>query len=202
MASKEKKVRREDKSAAAAYFKKASDNYDQMIAAFHASNWNAAATLAVQCAISSADAICVHENGVRSISQDHLDVCDLVKQIPFNDAAEKAKQLRKIIIRKNMVQYEYRSVRKSDADEMVKVTARFYPDAGTPHLQMGGGRRSGRDSALRNFEDKGTGDFSPRGSISGQKKNYSNKELKDPSPKSQEPKSLWDLRPGTCDLEA
>lgn len=97
-----------------------------MLAAFHASNWNAAATLAVQCAISSADAVCVHEKGIRSVSQDHLDVCDLVAKLPLKSAGEKGKQLRKVIARKNMVQYECRSMRKSDADEMVKVTARVY----------------------------------------------------------------------------
>ena len=64
MTAREKKVRQEDKSAASGYFKKASDNYDQMLAAFHASNWNAAATLAVQCVISSADAICVYRRQV------------------------------------------------------------------------------------------------------------------------------------------
>jgi len=126
MTAKDKRVRQEDKSAASEYLKKAADNYDQMLAAYNASNWNAAATLAVQCAISSADAICVHEKQVRSISQDHLDVCDLVAQLPFKDAGEKAKQIRKVIMRKNMVQYESRSVRKSDADDMVKVTTRVY----------------------------------------------------------------------------
>ena len=97
-----------------------------MLGAFHASNWNAAATLAVQCAISSADAICVHEKGVRSISQDHLDVCDLVARLSIKGADEKAKQIRKVIIRKNMVQYESRNVRKPDAEDMVKVTTRVY----------------------------------------------------------------------------
>ena len=63
---------------------------------------------------------------MRSISQDHLDVCDLVKQLPIKDSDEKSKQLRKVIIKKNVVQYESRSARKSDADEMVKVTTRFY----------------------------------------------------------------------------
>jgi len=82
--------------------------------------------LAVQCAIPSADAICVFEKGIRSVSQDHLDVCDLVAQLPFKDAGERAKQIRKVIMRKNMVQYESRSVHKSDADDMVKVTARVY----------------------------------------------------------------------------
>lgn len=126
MTAREGKVREESKSASADYLKKAADNYDQMLIAFHASNWNAAATLAVQCAISSADAICVYEKGIRSISQDHLDVCDLVANLPIGEADEKAKQLRKVIIRKNMVQYESRNVRKSDADEMVKCTTRFY----------------------------------------------------------------------------
>ena len=126
MTARETKIRQQSKSTAGDYLKKASDNYDQMLSAFHASNWNAAATLAVQCAISSADAICVFEKGVRSISQDHLDICELVANLPMEEANDKAKQLRKIIIRKNMVQYESRNVRKDDADEMVKVTTRFY----------------------------------------------------------------------------
>lgn len=126
MTAREMNVRQEDKTTASDYLKKATDNYDQMLAAFNASNWNAAATLAVQCAISSADAICVHEKGVRSVSQDHLDVCDLVAGLPLEGAQEKSKQLRKVIARKNLVQYECRSVHKADADEMVKVTARVY----------------------------------------------------------------------------
>ena len=126
MSARESKVKEVNRSAAVDYLKKASDNYEQMLAAFHASNWNAAATLAVQCAISSADAICVHEKGLRSISQDHLDVCDLVSKLTIDGAEEKSKQLRKVITRKNMVQYECRSVYKSDADDMVKVTTRVY----------------------------------------------------------------------------
>ncbi len=126
MTARETKVRKESKSSAVDYLRKASDNYDQMLAAFHASNWNAAATLAVQCAISSADAICVYEKGLRSISHDHLDVCDLVAKLPLESAREKGKQLRKVVARKNMVQYECRSMRESDADEMVKITVRVY----------------------------------------------------------------------------
>lgn len=126
MTAREIKIKEESKSAATDYLKKASDNYNQMLAAFQASNWNAAATLAVQCAISSADAICVHEKGVRSASQDHLDVCDLMAKLPLDGADEKAKQLRKVISRKNMVQYECRSVHKVDADDMVKIAARVY----------------------------------------------------------------------------
>ncbi|MDP3041347.1 MAG: HEPN domain-containing protein [Candidatus Omnitrophota bacterium] len=126
MTAREIKIRQEDRSQAVDYLKKATDNYEQMLAAFNASNWNAAATLAVQCAISSADAICVHEKGVRSVSQDHLDVCDLVADLPLDGAQEKSRQLRKVVARKNLVQYECRSVHKADADEMIKVTTRVY----------------------------------------------------------------------------
>ncbi|MFA5430705.1 MAG: hypothetical protein WC329_06075 [Candidatus Omnitrophota bacterium] len=126
MTAREIKIRQEGRAAASEYLKKATDNYEQMLAAFNASNWNAAATLAIQCAISSADAICVYGKGVRSISQDHFDVCDLVAGLPLDGAEEKSRQLRKIIARKNLVEYECRSINKSDADEMVKVTTRIY----------------------------------------------------------------------------
>lgn len=126
MTAHEIKIRQEDRSTASDYLKKASDNYEQMLVAFNASNWNAAATLAVQCAISSADAICVHEKGMRSISQDHFDVCDLVAGLQLEGTEEKSKQLRKVIARKNLVQYECRSVHNDEADDMVKITTRIY----------------------------------------------------------------------------
>jgi len=126
MTARETKIRQESRSAASDYLKKAADNYDQMLLAFNSENWNAAATLAVQCAISSADAVCVHYRGVRCVSRDHLDVCELVSLVALEDAGEKSKQLRKVIARKNMVQYESRSARRADADEIVKVTTRFY----------------------------------------------------------------------------
>lgn len=47
MTAREIRIRQEDKSAAVDYLKKAADNYEQMLDAFNASNWNAAATLAV-----------------------------------------------------------------------------------------------------------------------------------------------------------
>ena len=126
MVAREMKIREESKSSVNNYFKKALDNYDQMLEAFHAENWNATATLAVQCAISSADAICVFEQGVRSISPNHLDACELVAKLPIEESKEKAKQLRKVIARKNMVQYESRNANGTDARDMVKVTTRFY----------------------------------------------------------------------------
>ena len=97
-----------------------------MLTALEALNFNAAGTLALQCAISSADAICVYEKGIRSISDDHLDVCDIVNSITLPDAKEKANLLKRVIRKKNMVQYERRNVYQSEANEMTKATSRFY----------------------------------------------------------------------------
>ena len=126
MAPKKMKTRQEDKSAAKDYLKKAEDNHAQMISALNSGNYNAAGTLALQCAISSADAICVYEKGVRSISEDHFDVCDLVGSITLPDAKEKANLLKRVIGKKNLIQYERRNIYQSEADEIVKAAARFY----------------------------------------------------------------------------
>lgn len=126
MNAEKHKTKPEDASAAWDYLKKAGDNHTQMVAALQAGNHNAAGTLALQCAISAADAICVHEKGVRSASTDHRDVCELVASIPLPDAREKAKVLSRIIGRKHMVQYERRSILKAESEEIVKAASRFY----------------------------------------------------------------------------
>lgn len=126
MTPKEIKTKQENRSAAEDYFKKAADNYQQMLSAMQSNNFNAAATLAIQCVISSADAICVFEKGIRSVSQDHFDVCDLVDSLPIKEAKEKSKLLRKIIAKKNLIQYERRNIYQAETLEIVKVTTRFY----------------------------------------------------------------------------
>lgn len=120
------KTKQEDKSSVNKYLKKAQDNHTQMLSALNSSNYNAVGTLAIQCAISSADAICIHEKGIRSLSQEHLDVCDLVKSIPLPDAKEKSNILKRIISRKSLIQYEERILYKKEAEEIAKSANRFY----------------------------------------------------------------------------
>lgn len=126
MAARHIRTKAEDRSAAFDYLKKAEENYEEMLAAVQAQRYNAAATLAVQCVISSADALCVFGKGMRSISQDHYDVCDLVASLPLPEASEKSGLLKRIIAKKNLIQYERRNIRGNEALEMVKTTARFY----------------------------------------------------------------------------
>ena len=126
MPPREIKIRKEERGAAEDYLNKAEDNYQQMLFAIKGNNYNAAATLAIQCGISAADAICVFEKGVRSVSADHFDVCELVESLAIPDALDKAKTLRKIIAKKNMVQYERRNIFQAEAEEIAKLTTRFY----------------------------------------------------------------------------
>ena len=126
MTPKKIKIRQEDKAAAKDYLRKAEDNYMAMLSALNDSNFNAAGTLALQCAISSADAICVYEKGVRSISDNHFDVCDLVSSLSLADAKEKANLLRRVIGKKNLVQYERRNITRPEVEEMVKAVSRFH----------------------------------------------------------------------------
>ena len=97
-----------------------------MLLSIQKNNFNASVTLVLQCVISSADAVCIFEKGIRSISQDHFDVCDLVGSLPIKDAKEKSKLLRKIISEKNLIQYERRNFYQKEASEIVKIATRFY----------------------------------------------------------------------------
>lgn len=63
---------------------------------------------------------------MRSASQDHLDVCELVNFLSLSEAKEKSKLLRKVIAMKNVIQYERRNIYREEATEIVKVTTRFY----------------------------------------------------------------------------
>jgi hypothetical protein len=133
------RTRKEDRSAAIDYFNKAEDNHKAMLAAFAAKHYNAAGTLALQCAVSSADALCVYFKGLRSVSQDDLDICELVGSIPLPEAGEEATLLRRVIGKKNLIQYERRNIAAKEAEEIVKAASDFYRWACTLARPVGPG---------------------------------------------------------------
>ena len=126
MAARKLKTKQEERVKSFNYLKKAEDNHNQMLEALMNKNFNAAGTLAIQCAISAADAVCIYEIGVRSLSQSHLDLCDLVKSVPLPDSKDKSNTLRRIIAKKNLIQYESRSILQKEAGEITKGANRFY----------------------------------------------------------------------------
>ena len=126
MVARKLKTKQEDKIKSFNYLKKAEDNHTQMLEALANDNFNAAGTLAIQSAISAADAVCIYQLGMRSISQNHLDLCDLIKSIPLSDSRDKSNTLLRIISKKNLIQYESRSMLQREAVDIVKGANRFY----------------------------------------------------------------------------
>ncbi|MBF0252301.1 MAG: HEPN domain-containing protein [Candidatus Omnitrophica bacterium] len=126
MTPKKRQTKQEDKTAAIDFLKKAQDSHETMLLAFKNENYNAVGTLAIQCAISSADAICVYEKGLRSISQDHGDICALVKSTLLPEANEKSNALKRILAKKNLIQYERRNVIETEAADLIKSATRIF----------------------------------------------------------------------------
>lgn len=63
---------------------------------------------------------------MRSISQDHGDVCDLVMQTCLPDVKVKCSALKRVIAKKNVIQYEGRNVTLKEANDLLKWTQRFF----------------------------------------------------------------------------
>lgn len=69
-----------DKSQYSVYQKKADEFYKSMLQAEKSGYWNAVGLNGVHCAISMSDALLVKFRGMRSISDDHMLVVDILKQ--------------------------------------------------------------------------------------------------------------------------
>lgn len=109
------------------YLKKASDFYDTMLNAQRLEKWNAVGLNAVHCAISSTDAMLVFYAGIRSASDDHLSAINLLStSVNLSDAASKCETLRKILVKKSIIEYEDREFTQKVALEISKLTERFY----------------------------------------------------------------------------
>jgi len=109
------------------YLKKAGEFYDTMLQAEERKKGNAVGLNAVHCAISSADAMLVFYAGIRSISTDHRSVIDLLSSsVNLPEVKSKCGTLRKILAKKNIIEYENRDFTQKEALEILKLTERFY----------------------------------------------------------------------------
>ena len=89
--------------------------------------WNAAGVLIVHSAIAFSDAITVKYGKVKSKSEDHQDVINLINTLAAEtDEKKKAMlQLSKIISHKNLVSYSGDVYSKTDIDKLWKYLERF-----------------------------------------------------------------------------
>lgn len=111
----------------AIYWKKAQDFYQSMLRAYTEKNWHSVGLEAIHCTISASDALLVYCKGIRSTSQDHRDLVDLlVDQIGTEEVKKYCNTLLKIISMKNLVEYEDRLFTEKEASEILKRTERYF----------------------------------------------------------------------------
>ncbi len=87
--------------------------------------WNSAGLQAVHAVISASDAVIVYYGGVRSVELDHREVVGLLHDIIGEAAATAGRHVSRVIAKKNLVEYEGRSITQAEAREMAEHAKRF-----------------------------------------------------------------------------
>jgi len=127
MTSKKHDLIELDRSQYLNYQKKAQDFYKAMLQAEKSEYWNAVGLNAVHCAISISDALLVKFRGIRSISKNHMVVVDILKQnLNLRDINSKISTLKRILAKKSLIEYDSAIFTKSDAQDIMKQSERFY----------------------------------------------------------------------------
>jgi HEPN domain-containing protein len=124
MGPKRIRSRREEHAAHVRYLAKAEEFLRSALENVASQRWNAAALSAIHAGIAAADAVLVFERGIRSVSQRHEDVLDLLVG-PGGDRSSALAHLRRILARKNVVEYESRLFARREAEEVVQHAERF-----------------------------------------------------------------------------
>jgi hypothetical protein len=109
----------------AVYLKKAAEFERSMGDAALREDWNAVGLNAVHAVISAADAMTAFYLGERSVGGSHLDVIALLRQLPLDDAKERAQQAAQVIHEKNVVEFEDVDFDEKSAARIEKQAVRF-----------------------------------------------------------------------------
>jgi len=117
-------ARREERAAHSNYLAKAEEFLRSALENLASDRWNATALSAVHAGIAAADAVLVFERGIRSVSQRHEDVLDLLAG-SGSDRSSALVHLRRILARKNVVEYESRMFSRREAEDVVQHAERF-----------------------------------------------------------------------------
>lgn len=126
-AARQCSVKKVAKSDFEIYLKKAKEFYQTMYQAEKAENWNAVGLNGVHCVISLIDAILVKYSGICSAEKDHMAVVDLLAaSLNVDEISQKSQTARRVIAKKNLVEYEARPFIKAEAIDMIKQVQRFY----------------------------------------------------------------------------
>jgi hypothetical protein len=113
------------KADASHYIEKGAQFLASMEAELTASRWDAAGLAAIHAGISAGDAVLSYRGGVRSAGQDHRAAVDLLQQVVGDAAAEPSRHLKRLIDKKNLVEYEQRRLTQVEALDLAQHARRF-----------------------------------------------------------------------------
>ena len=105
---------------------KAKDFYEVMLNARDTGNWTAVGLNAVHCAISCCDAMLTFHLGIRSAGEDHMQAVDLLLRLPPDIEEGEGNTFKRIVVKKNLIAYECREFRQTEAMDILKLAERFY----------------------------------------------------------------------------
>jgi len=115
-----------DKSTYISFLKKALDFLKSAQENLDKENWNAAGLDAVHAGISANDALLVCLYGIRSSSKNHDDAVRLTLSLINKEGLKEAvNHLRRLIAKKNLIEYEGKCFPKHDAEAVVLHADRF-----------------------------------------------------------------------------
>jgi len=123
--TKKRKTRAVDKREYRGFLAKARDFASLLDHALAEGKWNSAGLQAVHAVISASDAVIVYYGGVRSVELDHREVVGLLHDIIGESAATAGRHVSRVIAKKNLVEYEGRSITRVEAREMAEHAKRF-----------------------------------------------------------------------------
>ena len=127
MVPKRIKKRVIEKSNYRIYLQKAKEFYETMHQAKDRNNSNAVGLNGVHSTISSNDALLVFYAGIRSSSQDHNVAVELLSSsVKFPEVKSKSQILRRILAKKNLIEYGDRDFAEKEALDIIKLVDRFY----------------------------------------------------------------------------
>ncbi len=115
------KLQRVEKARAPGYLRKARQFAEAARQQLDRDHLEAALLCAVHAGISSCDAVCVALGERRSVDPDHNLAADLLESVgqDSDEFHQKANQLRQLLALKNLIEYEDKPARRTEADSGV-----------------------------------------------------------------------------------
>ncbi|MBN2026117.1 MAG: HEPN domain-containing protein [Actinobacteria bacterium] len=125
--AKKARTRNVNKAEARAYMDKGEQFLMTMKAAVKNEDWDAAGLNAIHAVISANDALLGTRHGIRPSSPYHGDAAVLLSQYEQGEGARKnANRLDRMMRKKNLVEYEGRKLKKSEAAALATEAERFF----------------------------------------------------------------------------